>query len=435
MSEHPNATVKLRTRPLGSMVLIDPESLPLSTSQDFSFSYVDIASVTDGRLRLPESEIDYRNAPSRARRVIRNGDVLVSTVRPNLKAFAYCDLPAGNFVASTGFAVLRAIDGNDSRFILYSVLSDAVGQQIESRTVGSNYPAINSSDVRRLQLPFFEPTQQRRIAEILSALDETIEQTEALIAKHQQIKAGLMHDLFTRGVTPNGKLRPTRSEAPQLYKESALGWIPKEWEIVTTEHFAAETPGATTIGPFGSDLLSTDYREEGVPVIFVRDVKENAFEWNSNIYVTKSKAQQLAAHAVKSGDILSTKMGLPPCISCRYPSWMDQGVITADIIRLRPDTSMVDIRWLSAALNSNPFKRQVQAITAGVTRPKITLSDFRKLNVSCPLKGEQILVADRLESVDSLLSSEYLKVTKFRKQKHGLMHDLLTGRVRVKVDA
>ena len=57
-----------------------------------------------------------------------------------------------------------------------------------------------------------------------------IEQTETLIAKYQQIKAGLMHDLFTRGVTPDGKLRPTRAEAPQLYQESPLGWIPKEWE-------------------------------------------------------------------------------------------------------------------------------------------------------------------------------------------------------------
>jgi type I restriction enzyme S subunit len=85
MSDRANATVKVNTRPLGSLVLIDPESLPLGTPPDFSFGYVDIASVTDGRLRLPESEIEYRNAPSRARRVIRNGDVLMSTVRPNLK--------------------------------------------------------------------------------------------------------------------------------------------------------------------------------------------------------------------------------------------------------------------------------------------------------------------------------------------------------------
>jgi restriction endonuclease S subunit len=87
--------------------------------------------------------------------------------------------------------------------------------------------------------------QQRRIAEILSTLDEAIEQTEALIAKMQQVKAGLMHDLFTC-VTPDGRLRPTREQAPELYKESPLGWIPKGWDASTLgeacEWFSGGTP-------------------------------------------------------------------------------------------------------------------------------------------------------------------------------------------------
>jgi len=73
--------------------------------------------------------------------------------------------------------------------------------------------------------------QQERIAEILSTVDEAIEGTEKLIAKHQQIKAGLMHDLFTRGLTPDGHLRPPHTERPDLYKDSPLGPIPKEWEV------------------------------------------------------------------------------------------------------------------------------------------------------------------------------------------------------------
>ena len=90
---------------------------------------------------------------------------------------------------------------------------------------------LSSRVVRKLLFPTPPIPVQRRVLAILSTLDETIEQTETLIAKYEQIKAGLMHELFTRGVTPNGKLRPTRAEAPQLYKESPLGWIPKEWEV------------------------------------------------------------------------------------------------------------------------------------------------------------------------------------------------------------
>ncbi len=73
--------------------------------------------------------------------------------------------------------------------------------------------------------------QNKAIASILSSIDRAIASTEALIEKYQHIKAGLMHDLFTRGIGADGKLRPPREQAPELYRESAIGWIPKEWKI------------------------------------------------------------------------------------------------------------------------------------------------------------------------------------------------------------
>jgi type I restriction enzyme S subunit len=91
----------------------------------------------------------------------------------------------------------------------------------------------------------------------------------------------------------------------------------------------------------------------------------------------------------------------------------------------------VNTRWLSAALNSDAFKRQVQAITAGVTRPKVTLSDFRKLRIVRPNIGEQTRIASRLEGLADLLTVEDEKLAKIRQQKHGLMHDLLSGKKRV----
>ena len=76
-------------------------------------------------------------------------------------------------------------------------------------------------------------------------------------------------------------------------------------------------------------------------------------------------------------------------------------------------------------------KRQVQAITAGVTRPKITLADFRTLVVACPNYDEQIMIGDRLDAINAVLAEENSRVNKLIKQKHGLMHDLLSGRVEV----
>ena len=86
------------------------------------------------------------------------------------------------------------------------------------------------------KVPFFklyiprDTNQQTVIANALNSIDQTIEKTEALIQKYQHIKAGLMHDLFTRGIGADGKLRPPREEAPELYQETAIGWIPQDWD-------------------------------------------------------------------------------------------------------------------------------------------------------------------------------------------------------------
>jgi type I restriction enzyme S subunit len=234
-------------------------------------------------------------------------------------------------------------------------------------------------------------------------------------------------------VLPNGQLRPPREQAPELYQETAIGWIPNDWEVVRMISLAEDRKGATTIGPFGSDLVAADYKLEGIPVVFVRDIKESGFQWNSDTYVSNEKAQLLSAHSVKAGEILVTKMGLPPCISCVYPDWMPNGVITADIIRLTPDKGRVDPIWLATAINHDRVKRQVAAITAGVTRPKVTLADFRAIKIAKPQMDEQKRISARLNSIQEKITKELARVEKLQLQKLGLMQDLLTGKVQVKV--
>jgi type I restriction enzyme S subunit len=305
---------------------------------------------------------------------------------------------------------------------------------LHRRSQGSTFAAVSTDDVRTVPIPVFAVAKQNEIAAILTATDTAIEKNEALIAKYQKIKAGLMHDLFTRGVLPNGQLRPPREQAPELYHETAIGWIPRDWEVVLMISLAEDRAGSTTIGPFGSDLVATDYRPEGVPVVFVRDIKESGFRWNSETYVSERNAQQLNAHSVRPGEVLATKMGLPPCISCVYPTWMPNGVITADIIRLSPDRKKVDPDWLTTAINHDRVARQVAAITAGVTRPKVTLADFRAIKIAKSKLNEQQCVSSRLNLLQSQLDVELARVAKLKNQKLGLMHDLLTGKISINVE-
>lgn len=102
---------------------------------------------------------------------------------------------------------------------------------LEKLNEATGVPSINRDML--YDVKFFKPdyASQKTIANILDTLDIQIRQTEAIIAKLQQVKQGLLHDLLTRGIDENGQLRPPYEQAPELYKASPLGWIPKEWEV------------------------------------------------------------------------------------------------------------------------------------------------------------------------------------------------------------
>lgn len=306
-------------------------------------------------------------------------------------------------------------------------LLDFLRPAAESQAVGSTVKGIRTSDYLAIKVPVAPAIEQPVIARILDTLDTQIERTQALIAKLEQVQEGLLHDLLTRGVDENGELRPSAEEAPELYKASALGLIPREWAAKTLK----DVSQASTIGPFGSDLVANDYRTVGVPVVFVRDIKVSGFEWNSRVYVTPEKSKALVSHSVMVGDVVLTKMGFPPCVATVYPKWMPSGVITADVIRLRINSAVAESRWVAAALNSHASSLQVQAITGGVTRPKVTLRDVRSLVIAVPPLPEQSQILAAYDRLIARGAAENLTLHSLRQAKSGLMDDLLTGRVRV----
>ena len=407
---------------------------PTATTDSFyggDIPFVTIEDITNGTRFLDRTEKNLSEAglANSAAWLIKEPHILYSM-------YATVGKPIINRIAcATNQAIIALKESSEieQSFLFYQLLF--IRPTVYKYTAQTTQSNLNAGSVKKLPISYpKDKREQRKIATILTGIDTAIEKTEALIAKYQQIKAGLMHDLFTRGVLPNGQLRPPREQAPALYQKTAIGWIPKNWDVVLMISLAEDRAGSTTIGPFGSDLVATDYRPEGVPVVFVRDIKQSGFQWNSETYVSERKAQQLNAHSVKAGEVLATKMGLPPCISCVYPSWMPNGVITADMIRLTPDRKKVDPEWLSTAINQDRVVRQVAAITAGVTRPKVTLADFRAIKIAKPEIDEQQRISSRLSLLQSQIDIELARVAKLQSQKSGLMHDLLTGKLSVKVE-
>ena len=192
-------------------------------SGDASILYLDLTSIAaPGHLSCPK-ELAASEAPSRARRWVRSGDILVSTVRPNLRGFARVREAAWNLIASTGFAVLTPMSDVDGSYIYHHVMTQQFADYLEKATTGQAYPAVRPVDVTSYVLPIPPLSEQRAIAAVLDAIDDAIEGTEAVIAATGQLRDSLLHQLLTRGV-------------PGWHTEwkdvPGLGTIPADWEVV-----------------------------------------------------------------------------------------------------------------------------------------------------------------------------------------------------------
>ncbi|MDF3822437.1 restriction endonuclease subunit S [Leptospira sp. 96542] len=188
------------------VAFIDPENLSSGTPAGFSFNYIALEGVNQGRLDS-FAELQFENAPSRARRVLRDGDVLVSTVRPNLKSHLLLDTLLGNWIASTGFSVVRCKPNIACPGFLFALLfSEVVEQQIDTLLTGSNYPAINGRDVANLAFTCPPFDEQVAIARALSDMDEEISALESRLTKVRALKQAMAQALLTgriRLVEPN----------------------------------------------------------------------------------------------------------------------------------------------------------------------------------------------------------------------------------------
>lgn len=182
---------------LGEVADIDPENLGSETKPDYAFNYISLEDVDCGTLRSHTEQV-FHSAPSRARRKLRKNDVLISTVRPNLLSHLLFTLNGERWVCSTGFCVVRCRSGvTEPHFVFSHLFAESVNRQIETLLTGSNYPAINSGDVKALQLAFPEYAEQSAIADILSDMDKEIAALESKLAKARQIKQGMMQELLT----------------------------------------------------------------------------------------------------------------------------------------------------------------------------------------------------------------------------------------------
>lgn len=189
-------------KPLKRWVRLNASTLGEKTDPDFEFRYVDIGSVQTGRLAKELERIRFEAAPSRARRVLRRGDTIISTVRTYLKAIWYVNEDADDLIASTGFAVLTPGKGVEPEYLGYVIQSSSFVNRVAANSIGIAYPAIAETVLGRfpVALPPTVEEQQAIIAHIKTEstpLDEAISRTEDEIKLIREYRDRLIADVVT----------------------------------------------------------------------------------------------------------------------------------------------------------------------------------------------------------------------------------------------
>jgi len=339
-----------------------------------------------------------------------------------------CTITAVELVSNQTFIGL--VPGNlvDTEFLYYKMTSQA--EELQKMSSGTTIAYLPRAKFEDFEIDLPDKSEQQKIATILSTIDRAIAHTEALIEKYHQIKAGLMHDLFTRGIGADGKLRPTREEAPELYQESAIGWIPKKWDVLQLRDCLIDNP---TNGIYKSQ----DQIGQGTLMIgqtaFTEERSIN-FSLCRRGVISEAEKQH---YYVAENNILITRVfatvdgvGLPTLV----PQIHEEAVFESNMMRLRVDETKISSLILFEWLRNHRLRRLIVSGANASNQVSINQKTFNVLPIPLPSHDEQMRIANTIIASDSKHFTEKANLRKLVQKKSGLMHDLLTGKVPVNVN-
>jgi len=329
---------------------------------------------------------------------------------------------------TTEFHILRAQSRAHPRFIYHWTMSEELRRKAVSRMTGSaGQRRVPASFFSEFKVPVLPLPEQRRIAEILDTIDEAIKKTEALISKLKTMKQGLLHDLLTCGLDKIGKLRDPKAH-PEQFKDSPLGRIAREWEILSVKAFASVKGGKRLPKEHLYSESATNYR-----YLRVLDFFEREIDYNSLQYLREETFKALKRYEIQKRDIYISIAGSIGYAGVFNPQIKSRAILTENAARLVIDDRFQP-EYLAFQLNSEIVQDQIQKeIGTGGGVPKLALHRIENLKIICPSSNEQSIILDILEHCDTRIRGESKYRDKLKLQKKGLMHDLLTGKVRVKV--
>ena len=328
---------------------------------------------------------------------------------------------------STEFHVVRAKEGIDPRFVFYVTQDQSFRIQGEAHMVGSaGQRRVTKSFIEGYQLPIFSDDETKKISDVLDKVSNSIEKTQALIAKYANIKQGMMQDLFTRGVDENGQLRLSYEEAPHLYQETNIGFFPKEWDV----GFLQKHLNKSLYGP---RFDAGDYDSEGnVKTIRGTDFTKDGEILYEQVPRAKLSHSKIKRHILKDGDVVvvtTADCGLTAVFTGQKFNYIPSAYAVKYQFKDR-----IEPYFFRYWMMTHEAKIQVNKYIRQGTLGNLPGSDLNRFIFPAPPLPEQKRIIANLRSIEAKIFRERSLLSKFGEIKLGLLQDLLTGKVRVNED-
>jgi type I restriction enzyme S subunit len=316
-------------------------------------------------------------------------------------------LMSGKFWVNNHAHILKAIEGKAVNKFLVEVLNFL---DLTPFITGSTRGKLNQLRMRFIIAPLPPFEEQKRIALILSSVDEAIQKTAEIIQKAQELKKGLMQQLLTKGI------------GHTKFKQTEIGEIPVEWLL---DNFSS------VCRIIDCKHRTPKYAETGYPIVRPSDVKSGHLSLGNCKLTSYEEFLDLTSkYAPKRGDVIFSRnasFGIASYVATdeKFATGQDVVVITSDV-----NSTLFYFYVLDSQIIANQLRR----LSTGSTFRRINLEEIRKFRVPVPPKEEQERIASVLSEIDEKIEKEKQRKEQLEKLKKGLMQDLLTGKVRVKVN-
>lgn len=370
--------------------LCKPNVGQIKLDDDRLIDYFDIASIDNINKKITGfTTYTFVEAPSRARRMIKKDNILVSTIRPNLNAVALFDMNTQNVpVASTGFCVLDCKEDTNPRFLFYYLQSRFFVNEMVSQATGASYPAVSDKIVRSAHIPVYSYDEQVVIADMLDKVTYIIAKRKQQLAKLDELVKARFVEMFGNPVL-NDK-----------------GWKLKSLSNLTKKIGSGATPKG------GKEV----YQENGVAFVRSMNVYNGKFEYKELAYISDEQACKLDGVTVKEKDVLLNITGASVARSCVVPTDILPARVNQHVCIIRCGESIIP-EFLNKILIDDNYQNFLWNIAgSGATREAITKQQVENLQIITPpierqgafvefckqIEGLKILMQRSLEQMKTL---------------------------------